>query len=158
MGFTRLGTVRVKQPCELMHDNHHQNESDWKLICYNGCPKKIGTLNFRYFDIRKYCIFWFHQVNHCLLKRMIPRSLKLLGMSSFDSMAMSQNKVIVNFLFILVTFHSGIMAFLTSIHCCPEAHWSMQTKRENLWTAIPAVNTSHRFNKIRKWLCFKNWL
>ena len=45
------------------------------------------------------------------------------------------------------------MAFLTSIHCCPEAHWSVQTKqRENLWTAIPAINSSRRFNKICKWL------
>ena len=61
--------------------------------------------------------------------------------------------VIFNFCFILVTFQSGIMAFLTSIHCCPEAHWSVQTKqRENLWTAIPAVNISRRFNKICKWL------
>ena len=51
----------------------------------------------------------------------------------FDSMVISQNIVIFNFLFILVTFQSGIMAFLTSIHCCPEAHWSVQTKqRENL--------------------------
>ena len=31
-----------------------------------------------------------------------------------------------------------------------------KTKRELIWTAIPAVNISHRFNKIRKWLCFKN--
>ena len=78
---------------------------------------------------------------------MIPRSLNWL--CSFDSMVISQNIVIVNFLFILVTFQSGIMAFLTSTHCCPEAHWSMQTKqRENLWTAIPAVNSSRRFNKI----------
>ena len=65
-------------------------------------------------------------------------------------MVISQNIVIVNFLFILVTFQSGIWGFLTSIHCCPEAHWSVQTKqRENLWTAIPAVNSSRWFNKIR---------
>ena len=73
-------------------------------------------------------------------------------------MVISQNIVIVNFLFILVTFQSGIIAFLTSIHSCPEAHWSVQRKqRENLWTAIglPVVNSSRRFNKIRKWLCFK---
>ena len=70
-------------------------------------------------------------------------------------MVISQNIVIFNFLFILVTFQSGIMAFLTSIHCCPEAHWSVQTKqRKNLWTAIPAVNTSRRFNKIRKMTVF----
>ena len=35
----------------------------------------------------------------------------------------------------------------------------VQTKpRENSWTAIPAVNSSHRFNTICKWLCFKKWL
>ena len=68
-------------------------------------------------------------------------------------MVISQNKVIVNFLFILVIFQAGIMAFLTSIHCCPDAHWSVRTKqRENLWTAIPTVNSSCRFNKIHKWL------
>ena len=61
---------------------------------------------------------------------------------SFDFMVISQNIVIVNFLFMLMTFQSGIMAFLTSIHCCPEAHWSVQTKqRENFWTAIPTANT-----------------
>ena len=47
-------------------------------------------------------------------------------------MVISQNMVIINFLFILGTFQSGIMACLTSIHCCPVAHWSVQTKqREN---------------------------
>ena len=80
-------------------------------------------------------------------------------LSSLDSKVNFQNTVIVNFLFILVSFQAGLMAFLTSIHCCLDAHWSMRTKqRENLWTAIPAVNTSHRFNKICKWLCFKKWL
>ena len=79
-------------------------------------------------------------------------------LSSFYSMVIFQN-IVVNFLFSLVTFHSGIMFFVTSIHCCPEAHWSVQTKqRENLWTAIPAVNSSRRFKKIRKWLCFQKWL
>ena len=42
------------------------------------------------------------------------------------------------------------MAFLTSIyiHCCPEAHWSVQTKqRENIMDSnIPAVNSSRRIN------------
>ena len=69
-----------------------------------------------------------------------------IGWVVFYSMVISQNIVIVSFLFILMTFQSGIKAFLTSIHCCPEAHWSVQTKqRENLWTAIPAVNSSRRF-------------
>ena len=41
---------------------------------YRVSPKKSRTLCFHYFDIRKYSIFWFHQIKHCLLKRMIPRS------------------------------------------------------------------------------------
>ena len=74
-------------------------------------------------------------------------------------MAISQNIVIVKLLFILVTFQAGIMAFLTSIHCCPGAHWSVQTKqRENLWTAVlksasqwkpdPIWFSSHEENRI----------
>ena len=48
----------------------------------------------------------------------------------------------------LVTFQSGIMAFLTSIHCCPEALSSVQTKqRENLWTAIPTVTIARAYLK-----------
>ena len=36
---------------------------------------KSGTLDFRYFEIRKCCIFWLHQKKTlCLLKRMVPRS------------------------------------------------------------------------------------
>ena len=48
-------------------------------------------------------------------------------------MVISQNMVIVNFLFILVTFQAGIlvMAFLTSIHCCPDADTK---QRENCHT------------------------
>ena len=85
-------------------------------------------------------------------------------LNSFYSMVISQNMVIVKILFILVTFQSGIMAFLISIHCCLEAHWSVQTKqiRENLWTAIPAVNSSRRFNKfvndyVSRNSCRINW-
>ena len=43
-----------------------------------GVPPKSTTLDFHYFYIRKYSIFWFHQIKYCLLKRMIPRSLKLV--------------------------------------------------------------------------------
>ena len=68
-------------------------------------------------------------------------------------MVISENIVIVNFLFILVTFQSGIMAFLTSIHCCPECPLICANKqRKNVWTAIPVLNSSRRLNKIRKWL------
>ena len=42
-------------------------------VPYTRCLPKKGTLKFPYFDIRKYSIFSFHQINHGLLKRMIPR-------------------------------------------------------------------------------------
>ena len=42
-----------------------------------GVPPKSGTLDFHYFDNRKYSIFLFYQIRHCLLKRMIPRSFHL---------------------------------------------------------------------------------
>ena len=123
-----------------------------------GVPQKAERLILVTLIFENIAFLKFHQIKHCLLKRMISRS-HWNWLSSFDSMVISQNMVIFHFLFILVTFQSGIMAFLTSIHCCPEAHWSVQTKqRENLWTAIPTVNSSRRFNKIRKWLCFKKWL
>ena len=79
---------------------------------------------------------------------------------SFHSMVISQNIVIVNFLFIFVTFQSGIMAFLTSLYIVARKPIDpcKQNKRENLWTAILAVNSSRRFNKILKWLWLKKWL
>ena len=40
--------------------------------------KKSETLDFRYFEIWKYSIFWFHQIKHCLLNRTIPRSYDLV--------------------------------------------------------------------------------
>ena len=47
----------------------------WRLY---RVSQKSGTLDFRYIDIRNYSIFWFHQIKHCLLKRMIPRSVDLV--------------------------------------------------------------------------------
>ena len=54
----------------LANHNNYARES-WILrsFYYTGCPSKSGTLDFRYFDIRKYSIFWFHQIKHCLLKK-----------------------------------------------------------------------------------------
>ena len=66
-------------------------------------------------------------------------------------MVISQNTVLFKFHFIFVTFQSGSMAFLTSIHCCPGAPQTKQ--RENLRTAIPAVNSLRRINKICKYNC-----
>ena len=110
-----------------------------------GVPEKASRFDF----IRQNIVFWkeWYQ-DHWNWVR------------SFDSMVISQNIATVNFLFILVTFQSRIMAFLTSIHCCPEAHLFVQTgkHRENLWTAIPAVNSSRKFKNICKWPCFKKWL
>ena len=47
-------------------------------LCIYRVSQKSGTLNFCYFDIRKNSIFWFHQIKHCLLKRMIQRSVDLV--------------------------------------------------------------------------------
>ena len=54
-----------------------QEEIETHDLLYTGCPKKQNT-RFRYFDIRKYSIFLFHQIKHCLLKTMIPRSFDLV--------------------------------------------------------------------------------
>ena len=62
-----------------------------------GVPKKkTRTLDFHYFDIRKYSIFWFHQIEHCLLKRMKPRSFDLVWYS-IDFTTISWNTVIYEF-------------------------------------------------------------
>ena len=42
------------------------------LTALPGVPEKSGTLNFRYFDIGKYSIFLFHQIQWNLF---ITRSL-----------------------------------------------------------------------------------
>ena len=45
-----------------------------------GCPPQKRNTRFWFpwtFGIRKYSIFWFHQIKHCLLKRMIPRSFEI---------------------------------------------------------------------------------
>ena len=60
-----------------------------------GVPKKSGTFDFFFFTL-KYFIFWFHQLKHCLLKRMIPRSYGLVQYS-IDSMTISWNTVIYEF-------------------------------------------------------------
>ena len=49
----------------------------------------------------------------------------------------------VTLLFILVTFQSGIMAFLTSIHCCPDAHWSVRTEN---WVNECVSRNGYRIN------------
>ena len=71
---------------------------------------------------------------------MIPRSLKLVEYIVFDSMVISQNMVIVNFLFILVTFQAGIMAFLTSIYIF--ARTPIDPCEQN-------CSTRHKFNSRR---------
>ena len=114
---------------------------------YTRCPKKAEHLIFVTLILEN--IAFFVSSDKTLSSENNDTKIIEIGWVVFDSMVISQNMVIFNFLFILVTFQSGIMAFRTSIHCCPETHWSVQTKqRENLWTAIPAVNSSHRFNKI----------
>ena len=100
------------------------------LTAYTGCPQKSGTLDCCYFDIWKYSITLLISSDKTLSSE--KNNTKIIEIVWVVSMFISQNIVIVNFLFILVTFQSGIMAILTSIHCCPEAHWSMQTKQREL--------------------------
>ena len=115
-------------------------------VLYRVSPQKSGTLDFCYFDIRKYSIF---KISSDKTLSSEKNDTKIIGWVVLIPWSFLKT-VIFNFLFILVTFQSGVMAFLTSIHCCLEAHWSVQTKqRENLWTAtcIPTVNSSCRFTK-----------
>ena len=48
----------------------------WPII--HGVPKKAERSIFITRIFENSSIFWFHQIKHCLLKRMIPRSLKLV--------------------------------------------------------------------------------
>ena len=151
----RIKTRSMKTGVKLITWEIEQGDHEY----YTGCTKK---------KVRN-AQFWllcYSKIYHILISS--DRTLSSekndtkiieIWLSNFDSMVIFQKTVIINFLFILVTYQAGIMAFLTSLRCCPEAHWSVRTKqRENLWTAIPAVNSSRRFNKIRKWLCFKKLL
>ena len=61
-----------------------------RYILYTGCPPKSGTLDFCYFEYRKYSMFWFYQIKHCLLKRMIPRSYVVCH---HESHIMSEKKI-----------------------------------------------------------------
>ena len=61
----------------LMWSHFHVRQS-CKSQVYRVSQEKRNA-RFHYFDIRKYSIFWFHQIKHCLLKRMIPRSLIWFG-------------------------------------------------------------------------------
>ena len=108
-----------------------------------GVTKKAERSIFVTLIFKNIAFFYYHQIKKKFWKEWYQDNKNWL--SSFDSMVIYQHAVIFNFLFILVTFQSGILAFLTSIilYRCPETHWSVQTKqRENLWTAIPAVNSS----------------
>ena len=64
----------------------------------------FSFFDFRYFDIRKYSCCFFISSNETLSSEKNNTKIIEIGLSSFDSMVISQNIVIVNFLFILVTF------------------------------------------------------
>ena len=57
-------------------------------VVYQVSLKKSGTLDFCYFDIRKYIIFWFHQIKHCLLKKKLYQD-HWNWFSSFDFVVIS---------------------------------------------------------------------
>ena len=89
-------------------------------ISLNVCLIKSGTLDFRYLGIRIIAFFilsdkpLFSEKNDT---KIIEIGWVVLILLSF----LKTYIVIFKFLLILVTFQSGIMAFLTSIHCCTEA-------------------------------------
>ena len=60
------------------HPRKYSLAWDTSFPCIPSVKKKHGMLEFRYFDIKKYSIFWYHQIKHCILKRMIPRSFDLV--------------------------------------------------------------------------------
>ena len=76
----------------------------YTVLHYTRCPPKSGTLNFRYFDIKKYSIFGYDQIKHCLLKRMITISFDLI-LQPFFKHNNSQNLFSLRELF--TTVHSS---------------------------------------------------
>ena len=81
-----------------------------------GVLKKSGTLDFRYFDIRKYSIFWFHQIKHCLLKRMYQDHF--IWFSSIDSIAISWNPVINEFCSICASYLRWVYMAVNKFSLC----------------------------------------
>ena len=103
-------------------------------------------------------LLWFHQIKHCLLKRMIPRSLKLVeklwfyghfSKHSHCQFSLHSRDISVK--------DNGFSDFHTLLPGSPLIR-ANKTKRELMDCYIPAVNSSRRFSKLRKWRCFKKWL
>ena len=67
-----LWTVYQQARWDSINDNKNNS---WFLY---RVSQKSGTLDFCYFDMKKYSIFWFLQIKHSLLKRMIPRWFDLI--------------------------------------------------------------------------------
>ena len=89
---------------------------------------------------------------------MIPRSLKLVekfwfyghfSKHSHCQFSLHSRDISVR--------DNGFSDFLTLLPGSLLIH-ANKTKLESLWTAIPAMNSWRRFNKLCKWLCFKKWL
>ena len=93
-------------------------------------------------------MFWYNRIKYDLLKRIIPRSLNLVGYS-LDSMAISWN-ISRHFQF---SFHfqelrvEVVCLLWPSIDCCGEAHWSMWTnQRQNVWLLAHTNETNSENN------------
>ena len=105
---------------------------DWRSrrILYTGCPpkkkrkKRSGTPDFHYFDIRKYSIilFWFHQIKHCLLKRMIPKSFDFVRQYWFYNHFLKHDplRILLN---LLKLFMAGIAVHKFSLCFVCTDHW-----------------------------------
>ena len=119
-----------------------------------GVPKKRNA---------RFSLLWhskclFHQIKHCLLKK---NDTKIIEIGRIILILWSFLKTSSLSIFSSFSWHfsQGLWLFWIPYIAVRESIWSVRTKqRENLWTAIPVVNSSRRLNKIRKWLCFKKWL
>ena len=82
------------------------------MCIYMGCPKKEERSIFVTLILKKN-IFWLHQIKHCLLKRMIPRSFDLV--SSIDSTTISWNTVIYKFCQICESYLQQVKQSISSL-------------------------------------------
>ena len=95
-----------------------------------GCPPKSGTLDFRYFEIRKYSIFfYFIRAEILSSEKNDTKIIEICWIVLILWAVIYENIVIVNFLFILVTFHSGIMTSHTLLPGSPLIR-ANKTKKE----------------------------
>ena len=117
--------------------------SDVYIQPYTGCPKKSVTLDFRYIEIWKYSIFWFHQIKHCLLKRNYTKII-WFGMIVLILQPFLETQSFTNFVKMLNVcelFTAGIAVHKFSLcFVCKDQWTSGQQGMEVRKTIIPEWN------------------